>query len=98
MASEVGVRDVARSHCLVDSGGDVALGEADQHVGHEVHEVERHERLQEGVSARICQEMLFDTVILRYCDIQSFPSHRAVRFFGFFLVSSPGLWAATAAS
>ena len=68
MASEVGVRDVARSHCLVDSGGDVALGDADQHVGHEVHEVESHERLQEGVGARIWREMVIDTVILRYCD------------------------------
>ena len=29
-------------------------------------------------------------------EVQSFPSHRAERFFGFFLVSSPGLWAATA--
>ena len=30
--------------------------------------------------------------------IQSFPSHHAERFFGFFFVSSPGLWAAIAAS
>ena len=32
----------------------------------------------------------------KYCNIQSFPSHHSLRFFGLVLVSSPDLWAATA--
>ena len=34
----------------------------------------------------------------KYCNIQSFPSHHSLRFFGLVLVSSPDLWAPTAAS
>ena len=39
----------------------------------------------------------FDTLHL-HINVQSLPSHHAERFFGFFLESSLGLWAATAAS
>ena len=55
MPGEVDVCDVAGSHGLVDAGGHVVLGHADQHVGQEVQEVERQERLHEGVRTRFCQ-------------------------------------------